>query len=438
MMNTKTASETGVTLKPADQTSIGDLSESLSNTQSRRENIEALKLKLPDDYRPYIDVYFHRTLEILRAEGLNPWVRGQVMIRKGPGVVGGIDEAIAALEKYDALADVEGKILALNEGDSYEARETLLIAEKPIQSFVDLETLYLGVLSKGTTSASDGVDAIDCAAAEAKMAAVVKAAQGRPVFYFGARHWDFREDASIAQAAFNGGAIAASTDIAAALIGEKGIGTIPHVLENIMAWRYGKDRAVVEATKAFDKHIDPSIKRIALIDYNNREIDDSLATARALEGRLYGVRVDTCGENIAQGACLSPMSAQALEWKREGLNLPEAEAPEAKYWYGSGVTVTGVFALRRALDAAGFQNVKIILSSGFADAEKVRAFVEAEKSLGVRLFDSLGVGGIYESRAAKMDIVAVGESADAMVPISKAGRSYNPNPRLKEITPLVH
>ncbi|MBN8548518.1 MAG: nicotinate phosphoribosyltransferase [Deltaproteobacteria bacterium] len=399
--------------------------------------MEALKTTLPEDYRPYIDVYFHRTLEILKAEGLNPWVRGQVMIRKGPGTVGGIDEAIAAIEKYDSSAQSTGRIWALEEGESYDARETLLIAEKPIQSFVDLETLYLGVLSRGTTSASDGVDTIDFRRAKEKMAAVVSAAEGRPVFYFGARHWDFREDAAIAQAAFDGGATGASTDIAAALIGKKGLGTIPHVLENIMAWRYGKDQAVVEATKAFDRHIDSKIPRIALIDYNNREIDDSLATARALEGRLYGVRVDTCGENVAQGACLSPMSAQSLLWKQEGLRLPELDAPEAKYWYGSGVTVTGVFALRRALDAAGFQDVKIVLSSGFADVQKVRAFVAAEKILGVRLFDSLGVGGIYDSRAAKMDIVAVGDAPDQMTPISKAGRSYSPNPRLKEVAALV-
>lgn len=414
------------------------LTESVTVGQSRRERIENLKLKLPDDYRPYIDVYFHRALEILRAEGLNPWTRGQIMIRKGPGIVGGLDEAIAAIEKYDESDGPRGTIFALEDGDTYDARETLAIVEKPIQSYIDTETLYLGLNSRGTTQATDGIDSIDLAAAEAKMRAVVEAAEGRPVFYFGARHWDFRDDASIAQAAFNGGAIAASTDVAAALIGKKGIGTIPHVLENIMAWKYGKDRAVVEATKAFDRHIDPNIPRVALIDYNNREIEDSIATAQALEGRLFGVRVDTCGENVAQGACISSESAQALAWKREGLKLPDSNAAEAKYWYGTGVTVTGVLALRRALDQAGYQNVKIILSSGFADAEKVRAFVAAEKVLGIHLFDSLGVGGIYESRASKMDIVAVGESPDSMVAISKTGRGYSPNPRLKEVVPLTH
>jgi len=51
----------------------------------------------------------------------------------------------------------------------------------------------------------------------------------------------------------------------------------------------------------------------------------------------------------------------------------------------------------------------------------------------MKLFDSLGVGGIYESRDATMDIVAVGESIDTLIPMAKVGRVYRPNPRLKRI-----
>ena len=47
-------------------------------TQTRKTN-------LPKEPQAYADKYFLRTGEVLRAEGINPWDRAQIMIRKGPG-----------------------------------------------------------------------------------------------------------------------------------------------------------------------------------------------------------------------------------------------------------------------------------------------------------------------------------------------------------------
>jgi nicotinate phosphoribosyltransferase len=365
---------------------------------------------LPMSHEPFTDKYFLRTGQILWAEGLNPVVRAQVFIRKGPGTVHGLEEAVAVIDKYSQLREHGGRVYALGEGAEYSPKETLMVIEAPVQDIVELETMYLGVISAETTKANDR-SGVDLGRVTKNMASVVGAAGGRPVMYFGARHWRFDEDQAIAAAAFQGGASSCSTDIGAAVIGQRGVGTIPHALENIYAWKRGRERAVVEATEAFDRIIDSAVPRIALIDYSNREIDDSIATADALEGRLTAVRVDTCGENIMQGA-------------REGTR---------KYWEGRGVTITGVAALRTALDAAGHNDVKIVLSSGFGDAEKVKAFADAERELDLRLFDSLGVGGVYESRMATMDIVAVGESYSTLVPMCKTGRVYRPNPRLERV-----
>jgi nicotinate phosphoribosyltransferase len=106
---------------------------------------------------------------------------------------------------------------------------------------------------------------------------------------------------------------------------------------------------------------------------------------------------------------------------------------DEKYWFGTGVSVTGVYAVRKALNENGFDKIQIMLSSGFGDVQKVEAFVRAEKLIGVKLFDSLGVGGVYDSRDSTMDIVAVGKTIDSMVPTSKVGRAYKPNSRLKRI-----
>lgn len=414
---------------------IGESLETLRQPQPAMstEGIESACAVLPASHVPYTDRYFLNTAAILKAEGINPWVRAQVMIRKGPAELGGMEEALAILAKYSRLAEHGGSIKALQDGDTFGPGETILLIEGPIQDIVELETMYLGVLSSETTRATDGVGTINPDEVEARMRAVTEAAQDRPIIYMGARHWRFDEDPAISLAAFRGGASSCSTEAGALMAGKKAVGTIPHVLENIMAWKYGRENAVVEATKAFDRCINSAVGRIALIDYNNHEIDDALATARALDGRLAAVRVDTCGENIAQGALLSPFSEGALALKRAGVPLPDLSHPDSAFWYGNGVTVTGVYALRKALDAAGFEDVKIVLSSGFGDPGKVSAFLRAEQILEVRLVDMFGVGGVFDSRAAKMDIVAVGESRETLVPISKTGRSERPNSRLQEI-----
>jgi nicotinate phosphoribosyltransferase len=216
-------------------------------TQNQRFN-------LPESHRPFTDKYFLRTGQILRAEGINPWVRAQVMIRKGPGKVYGIDEALAILEKYSPLNEHGGRVYALREGAEYKSRETVMLIEAPIQDFVELETMYLGVIAAETTKANDN-HGIDLRKVKEHMARVVKAAEGRQVSYFGARHWRYDEDAAISKAAFEAGATSCSTDIGAELIGKQGMGTTPHVLENIMAWKYGFERAVPETMKAFNRHI---------------------------------------------------------------------------------------------------------------------------------------------------------------------------------------
>lgn len=406
---------------------------------NKQERIEAIQKLLPERFEAYSDKYFLRTHEILEREGHNPWVRAQIFVRKGPGVIGGVEETLAMLDKYTSLRAHGGRVFALPEGSSYGPRETMMVIEGPIQDIIALETLYLGAISAETTRLNEGITSVDTHSARDAMRRVVELVDGRPVIYMGARHWSYRDDAAIAAAAFEGGASSCSTDAGAQAFGQLGVGTIPHALENIYAWIAGKSNAVVESTLAFDRVIDPAVPRVALIDYNNRELDDSVAVADALQGRLAAVRVDTCGENVAQGALISPRCLEADAWRSVGVPLPEADAPGAKYWYGTGVTVTGVYALRKALDQHGHRDVKIILSSGFGDTEKVKAFVEAEKVLGVRLFDALGVGGIVKPcRMATMDIVAVGDAADSMTPISKVGRPYNPNPRLEQVLGDAH
>jgi nicotinate phosphoribosyltransferase len=212
---------------------------------------------------------------------------------------------------------------------------------------------------------------------------------------------------ALSKAIVNAGFDSCATDAGARAAGlSAGVGTIPHALILVMAATVGRENATREATLAFDRHMEPECPRIALVDTFNREIDDALDTAKALGPRLAGVRLDTAGELIGQGGVSS-----------DG----------RPYWTGQGVTVAGTVAVRRALDAAGFQDVSIVLSSGFGNLDKIAAFVEAEREYGP-LFTSLGIGGLFPAWCATADIVRVGD-----LDLAKTGRAYHRNPRLVRV-----
>lgn len=360
------------------------------------------KSKLPNDYRPYIDKYFLRAKEILIADNLNPIVKYQVFIREGHCGVFGINEAIELIKKYCSSKYLE--IYSLSEGDYIVNGECIMTIKAPIQDIIDLETMYLGVVSSNTTSINNPKDDIDNYGFNQitkNIKTISELIFPREVIYFGARHWHWNRDAEIAKACFNGGADNCSTDAGAIAGGKKeGVGTIPHSLEAIYHWKYGLEQAVFQSTIAFNKHIDKNVPTCALIDYANREINDSLSVLNYANA----VRVDTCGENYMQGI-------QDIDISKN-------------YWFWNGVSIYGTYLLRTVLP----RKIKIILSSGFGDIYKVETFINAEKELNIQLFDSLGIGGVYPSKIATSDIVEVNG-----VDICKVGRTKKDFSRLTRI-----
>lgn len=361
---------------------------------------------LPPSHRPFTDKYFLRSGLILEREGLNPRVVVQVFFRNGPGELRGVDEAVDVFRAYSALGEHDGRVMALPEGSAFSPLEPVMRIEGPVRDIIELETLYLGILAS-RTSLANGLAQPDPDAVAAKARAIRQLLPDKSLMYFGARHWHWSRDQAISAAAIAGGFDACSTD-AGALAGGKsaGVGTIPHALVLVFAHARGPEHATREAALAFDRHIEPECGRIALADTFNREIDDSLDTARSLGSRLQGVRLDTAGELLAQGA--APFDGR-------------------EFLTGNGVTVSGARAVRRALDAAGFGHVRIVLSSGFGDLDKVAAFARAEDENG-RLFESLGIGGLFESWCATADIVRIGGR-----PLAKTGRHERENPRMRRM-----
>ena len=365
-----------------------------------------MEFNLPKSHKPYIDKYFLRSKEVLYGDDLNPIVKYRVFIRNADGStqVYGINEAIAIIRKYTNNSK-NIKIMSLNEAEYVKSCDTIMTIEGPVQDLIELETMYLGVISASTTLCNDGnISDIDTDVITARMQEIVKAAVDRPVIYMGSRHWRYDRDYEVSKACFEGGASDCSTDIGASSVGKHGVGTIPHALEAIYHWKYGLDSAVVMSTRAFDAHIVNSTPRVALIDYANNEVTNALDCIRWLDKNLYGVRIDTCGENFMQGV------------------------PHDYARFDRGVTPEGVYIVRKILDDYGFKNVKIILSSGFSDVAKIKKFVDFEHINDIKLFDCLGVGQVFYSRCATGDIVSV-EGKE----IHKVGRGDRENELLKEV-----
>ncbi|MBW3016882.1 nicotinate phosphoribosyltransferase, partial [Candidatus Woesearchaeota archaeon] len=108
------------------------------------------------EMKPFTDKYFLRANQILKADELNPWVNYQVFVRKGPGKVAGIDEAVQLIVENSNIEKVGGRIYAKKEGGLYQPIETVMNIIAPVQEVMELETVYLGVIAAGTTLANGG------------------------------------------------------------------------------------------------------------------------------------------------------------------------------------------------------------------------------------------------------------------------------------------
>ena len=337
----------------------------------------------------YSDAYFVHTKNLLEAEGKHPRVTMQAF-QKHDSILGGIDEAIAILKLCSGHSEnatwVDGwdqlDVRALHEGDRIGPRETVLTIEGDYPLFAHLETAYLGVLARRSLVMRNVHE-------------VVEAAGGKEIFYFPARHDHWLVQTGDGWSAHVAGAIGVSTDAQASWWGGRGIGTVPHGL--IAA--YGGDTVTAAVTFAEHYHADMNIT--VLVDWENDSVRTALEVAEALGPKLWGVRLDT-SESLVD---------RSLRDESEGTET-------------TGVNPKLVEKVRRALDDAGFSQVRIVASGGFT-AERIREFEQG----GVPV-DAYGVGSslIRGENDFTADVVVVDGQ-----PCAKAGRSFAPNPRLGEV-----
>jgi nicotinate phosphoribosyltransferase len=309
--------------------------------------------------------------------------------RMGKTVVVGVDKALAMLRHCTGYWDGDTFVETWNElevwavhdgcmvqyeGDPTNVQPVLRVRGR-YRDFALLETPSLGILTRSSRVATNVYETLI-------------AARGKPVLFFPAR-FDLHEVQaadgyaySIAVERFNSDYAKelgpfVSTDAQGDWWGGAGGGTVAHAA---IASFLGD---TAEAMMQFSRILPAPIPRIALVDFNNDSITDTLAVldsmfdryreltdagneAEAAKYVLYGVRLDTSGS--LRDVAVPPLGDPTLDL---------------------GVTPRLVFNVRNALDTAWkrwdvpanwkaraqeyCQNVRIVVSGGF-NPEKIRGF----------------------------------------------------------------
>ncbi|MEM1628223.1 MAG: nicotinate phosphoribosyltransferase [Desulfurococcaceae archaeon] len=260
------------------------------------------------------DIYFLRTVDILRKKNIRKKVRMEFHVMKLPkgyewAVYAGLEEVLYLLK------DKPVTVYSIPEGTLFKQGEPLLIIEGYYDDFAVYETPILGILRHYTSVAS-------------KAARIKRLAMDKTVLFFGIRAAHPALAPMLDRAAYIGGLDAVSGVLSEKYLGLKPMGTMPHALiivfgDQISAW------------KAFDEVMGHDVPRIMLVDTFYDEREEALMAAMALKDRLYGVRLDT----------------------------PSSRRGDIK---------AIVEEVRWTLNIHGFKNVKIFVSGGIDEEEIIR------------------------------------------------------------------
>jgi nicotinate phosphoribosyltransferase len=368
--------------------------------------------------------------------------------RPGRTVVVGVDKALAILRhgagvwEDDRFAGTwdQLEVEAIQDGSLIQGDADLLHVQPVLRvrgryrDFAMLETPTLGVLTRGSRVATNVYETLI-------------AARGKPVLFFPAR-FDAHEVQAADGYAYNlavqrfnrdfAGRLGpfVSTDAQGDWWGGAGSGTVAHAA---IACFLGD---TAEAMWAFATTLPPEIPRIALVDFNNDSVRDSLTTLERMF-RHYREAIDAGDAAGARRFVLFGVRLDTSSSIRD-VNVP----PVGDASLDLGVSPRLVVAVRQALDraseswaipdvwreraAAYCRSVKIVVSGGFT-AERIRHF----EHLSVPV-DIYAVGSALFANAGPTvtdytaDVVRV-RIGNEWCPMAKVGRAAGENPELERV-----
>ncbi|HEX9461687.1 MAG TPA: nicotinate phosphoribosyltransferase [Alphaproteobacteria bacterium] len=365
----------------------------------------------PDEIERLSDRYFLKSKAAVERFGDQP-VTYAVFMRRPV-----IFTPKLAVDWLNAIAAARGTRFDIElrhkEGTWVGAGDPLMYISGSFRHLVDLETIYLQKIGPACVAAYNAytmcidlpkvaflaMDARHCAGTEMAEMMAYAASVGSAAAKREAGAVGFIGNATTATAHYFGRT--------------EGLGTMPHAL-------IGYAGSTVRAAEMLDETFPRDELLVVLVDYFGREITDALAVSRrfrerAAAGRL-GVRLDTHGGRYIEGLDMAGSYAALDRHARKAIRGYRTES-ELRYLVGTGVSAAAIWHAREHLDAAGFNKVKIVASSGFTPAKcKTMAVAEAP-------IDIVGTGSFlpenWTETYATADIIAYDGK-----PMVKIGREF--------------
>ncbi len=320
------------------------------------------------------DVYFERSLAILKAKNISPTVKAEFIAKELPrewpwAVLTGTSEAI------ELMKHLKIKVRAMREGTVFYPYEPVMEIEGKYQDFCVYETALLGLICQAS--------GISTQAARMK-----KLAGERLVMSFGARRMHPILAPMIERNAYVGGCDGVAVVKSGEVIGEDPMGTMPHALILCVG-------STVEAIKAYDEVLDPRLKRVALIDTFQDEKFEVLNVAQALGDRLYAVRFDTPASRRGNFFRILEEARWELELRGYGHvkffvsgGIHEADIPVLNpmvHGYGIGTSISNAPVVDFAMDIVEVDGKSLAKRGKWSGSKRVLACVSCGKRMIVPL-----------------------------------------------------
>jgi nicotinate phosphoribosyltransferase len=335
------------------------------------------------------DVYFDRTLHILKNKKINPKVKAELVAKSLPeewswAVLAGLEEVVYLLKELPV------KVRAMKEGTIFYPNQPVLEIEGNYQDFCVYETALLGLLCQASGIAT-------------KAARYKKLAGDRLVMSFGARRMHPVLAPMIERNAYIGGCDGVSVTKSGDMIGKDPLGTIPHALIICIG-------STVDSIKAFDEEIGPEVNRVALIDTFLDEKFECLNVAEAMGDKLYAVRFDTPASRRGDFYRILRESRWELDLRGfEGVKIfvsggiKEQELPQLNTLvdgYGIGTSISNAPVVDFSMDIIEVDSEPLAKRGKCSGAKKVLRCPECNKDLILPLekeSETCECGAIYEN-----------------------------------------
>ncbi len=306
-----------------------------------------------DDIVNNTDKYFSYTKEIVKKYGDKKVVYA-VFVRK-PAIYA-CEFAISWLKSLNLKIEIEENF---KEGERVQPGDPLFFLQGDFSSLVELETLLLQKVGLSClcawnaymmASSLKNVSFISMVARHCVNPQMVELAE-----------YGVSVGSNVAKKEGSKAFIGSSTNKCAYLFGNKeGIGTMPHNL-------IGYANSTLQASKMYWETFKPKTMTI-LVDYFGKEVSDSIAVCEyfkdlAQSGNLY-LRIDTHGARYLEGLDYNKAHDVLEKYTPQAL-LKYRDKESIDYMLGMGVSVASIFYFREKINEYGFNNVKIVASSGF-------------------------------------------------------------------------